>query len=297
MIQADAKSKKVKKTNNYKSMARTKRIADIISLFLVIVTAAAVLLPIWWMFRTSLMNTTELYQYPPAFLPKSWLFSNYKATLVTFPFWLYLKNTMIIIIPSIIGGVATATLAAYAFARLKFKGKNLIFGLCVGSMLLPNMVTLIPLYTGWTRILGVHDSFLPLIIPQFCGGGAFNIFLLRQFIKTLPRELDEAAKIDGASPMRILTSIIIPAIRPAMIVVGLLLFIFLWNDMLQQLVYINSPEKYTIAIGMGNFRSAYKVDWTQVMAATCMSFAPGVIFYLVGQKYFVEGIAMTGMKN
>lgn len=278
-------------------MTQTKRMVDIVSLILIIVTAGAVLLPIWWMFRTSLMNTTELYQFPPAFFPKGWRFSNYHATMENFPFWLYLKNTMTIIIPSIIGGVATATLAGYAFARLKFRGKNLIFLLCVGSMLLPSMVTLIPLYTMWTRILGVHDSYLPLILPQFCGGGAFNIFLIRQFINTIPRELDEAAKIDGASPMRILTSIIIPAIRPAMIVVGLLLFIMLWNDMLQQLVYINSPEKYTIAIGMGNFRSAYKVDWTQVMAATCMSFAPGVIFYLIGQKYFVEGIVMTGMKN
>lgn len=297
MIQDNVKVKNVTKTKSYKSMTGSKKIGNIVSLFFIIVTAAAVLLPIWWMFRTSLMNTTELYQFPPAFLPTGWRFSNYHATLAVFPFWLYLKNTMTIIIPSIIGGVITATLAAYAFARLKFKGKNFIFSLCVGSMLLPSMVTLIPLYTMWTRILGVHDSYLPLILPQFCGGGAFNIFLIRQFIMTIPRELDEAAKIDGASPMKILTSIIIPAIRPAMIVVGLLLFIMLWNDMLQQLVYINSIDKFTIAIGMGNFRSAYKVDWTQVMAATCMSFAPGVIFYLIGQKYFVEGIVMTGMKN
>jgi multiple sugar transport system permease protein len=297
MTQSSIKIKRFTKRNTYRSKARTEKIVNILSLLLIILTAAAVLLPIWWMFRTSLMNTTELYQFPPAFVPKNWRFSNYHDTMKNFPFWLYLKNTMTIIIPSIIGGVTTATLAGYAFARLNFKGKNVIFTLCVGSMLLPSMVTLIPLYTAWTRVLGVHDSYLPLILPQFCGGGAFNIFLIRQFIKTIPKELDEAAKIDGASPMRILWSIIVPAIKPAMIVVGLLLFIMLWNDMLQQLVYINSPDKYTIAIGMGNFRSAYKVDWSQVMAATCMSFAPGVLFYLVGQKYFVEGITMTGMKN
>lgn len=297
MTQAQLKERMGAKPHSYRSVERTKKIVDRLSLLLIVMTSAAVLLPIYWMFRTSLMNTSELYHYPPKLLPTGWRFSNYHDTLQNFPFWLYLKNTMIIIVPSIIGGVATATLAGYAFARLKFKGKNILFTLCVGSMLLPSMVTLIPTYTAWTRIFGVHDSYLPLIFPQFCGGGAFNIFLIRQFINTIPRELDEAAKIDGAGPMKILFNIIIPAIRPAMIVVGLLLFIMLWNDMLQQLVYINSPEKYTIAIGMGNFKSAYKVDWSQTMAATCMSFAPGVIFYLVGQKYFIEGIVMTGMKN
>jgi len=204
---------------------------------------------------------------------------------------------MIIIVPSVIAGTFTATLAGYAFARLKFKGKNFIFSLCVGSMLLPTMVTLIPLYITWTRGLGVRDSYLPLILPYFCGGGAFNIFLIRQFIKSIPRELDEAATIDGAGYMKILIEIIIPAIRPAMIVVAMLLFIGLWNDMVQQAVYINSPEKFTIAIGLNNFRGALKSDWAYIMAATCMSFAPGLVIYLLGQRYFVEGIVMTGMKN
>lgn len=287
----------VTKTKSFTSIKRSKKIADIISMIVIVIMAAVVLLPIWWIFRSSLMTNAELYAFPPAFFPGKWLFSNYADTLGYFKFWIYFKNTMIIIVPSVIGGTITATLAGYAFARLRFKGKNFIFMLCVGSMLLPTMVTLIPLYMMWTQILGLRNSFLPLIIPHFCGGGAFNIFLIRQFIKTIPHELDEAATIDGAGYMRILTDILIPAIRPAMIVVALLLFIMLWNDMLQQLVYINTPDKFTIAIGLNIFRGALKADWSKIMAATCMSFAPGLIFYLIGQRYFVEGIVMTGMKN
>jgi multiple sugar transport system permease protein len=214
-----------------------------------------------------------------------------------FPFRKYLANTMTIIAPSVIAGTFTATLCGYAFARLRFPGKKLLFSLCVGSMLLPTMVTLIPLYIMWTRFFGLVDTYWPLILPFFCGGGAFNIFLIRQFIRTIPVELDEAAFIDGADHFCILTRIIIPAIKPAMIVVALLLFIQLWNDLLQQTVYINSTEKFTIAIGLTQFKGSLYSDWAMIMCATCMSFLPGVIFYLIGQKYFVEGIVMTGMKN
>jgi len=143
-----------------------------------------------------------------------------------------------------------------------------------------------------------HCRFLlPLILPFFCGGGAFNIFLIRQFIRTVPRELDEAAIIDGAGYWTILTRIIVPAIKPAMIVVALLLFILLWNDLLQQTIYIHSTEKFTIAIGLIQFKGSLYTDWAMLMCATCMSFVPGLIFYLIGQKYFVEGIVLTGMKN
>ena len=199
--------------------------------------------------------------------------------------------------PAVLGGTITATLCGYAFARLRFRGKKFLFTLCVGSMLLPNMVTLIPLYLMWTRIFHLSNSYLPLILPYFCGGGAFNIFLIRQFISTIPKELDEAATIDGAGPMRILVSIILPAIRAAMIVVALFLFITLWNDLLQQTIYIDNPDKYTLAIGLSMFRSGLKADWAKIMCATCMAFVPGVVIYLIGQRYFVEGIVMTGMKN
>ncbi len=281
----------------YKSRKKREKIGNAAAIIILLILTFLVLLPIWWIFRSSLMTNAELYAWPPEFFPSQWLFSNYKETLDYFPFWKYFGNTMTIILPSMIGGTLTATLCGYAFARLRFPGKKTLFTLCVGSMLLPTMVTLIPLYIMWTRGLHLADSYLPLIIPYFCGGGAFNIFLIRQFINTIPRELDEAAMIDGAGYIRILTNIIVPAIRPAMIVVALLLFVTMWNDLLQQTIYINSPENYTIAIGLSMFRGSLKSDWSKIMCATCLSFLPGVIFYLFGQKYFIEGIVMTGMKN
>lgn len=287
----------IAKKGAMKSKKRKERIVNVIALIIVAVLAALVLFPIWWIFRTSLMTNAEIYKYPPTFFPSRWLFSNYAKAAQIFKFWTYFKNTMIIIVPAVLGGTFTATICGYAFARLRFKGKKFMFSLCVGSMLLPAMVTLIPLYIMWTRVINLNDSYLPLILPYFTGGGAFNIFLIRQFIMTIPRELDEAATIDGAGRMRILTRIIIPAIKPAMIVVGLFIFITLWNDLLQQMIYINSEPRFTIALGLTNFRGQLKQDWALTMAATCMSFAPGVVFYLIGQKYFVEGIVMTGMKN
>ncbi|MBP3579131.1 MAG: carbohydrate ABC transporter permease [Lachnospiraceae bacterium] len=276
---------------------KSEKTIKIVSTILVIFFAALHLLPIWWIFRSSLMTDAELYSWPPPFFPSNWLVSNYADTLEYYPFWKYFKNTMIIIVPSVIFGTVTAIMCGYAFARLHFPGKKFLFALCIGSMLLPNMVTMIPLYIMWTRFFGLSDSYLPLILPYLCGGGAFNIFLIRQFIQTIPRELDEAATIDGASRFRILTNIIIPSIKPAIIVVALLLFVAIWNDLLQQMVYIRTPDKYTIAIGLSMFKGSLGTKWSMIMCATCMSFIPGIIFYLIGQKYFVEGIVMTGMKN
>ncbi len=279
------------------SLIRREHLSSGLTALILSLLAFLVILPIWWMFRSSLMTNAELYAYPPAFLPGKWRFSNYPATLDNFPFGKYFLNTMKIIVPAVLGGTFTATLGGYAFARLNFPFKKILFTLCVGSMLLPTMVTLVPLYIMWTRGLRLYDTYWPLILPHFCGGGAFNIFLIRQFIKTIPRELDEAATIDGAGPLRILFTIIMPAIKAAMIVIALLLFIMLWNDLLQQIIYINRAENFTIALGLSQFKGSLKADWSKIMCATCMSFVPGVVFYLIGQKYFVEGIVMTGLKN
>lgn len=287
----------VGRASSIKGIKVRNRVGDIVTIGIVATMAALVLLPIWWIFRSSLMTNSELYAWPPSFFPSEWLFSNYSATLETFKFWLYFGNTMKIIVPAVVGGTITATICGYAFARLRFRGKKALFALCVGSMLLPPMVTLIPQYIVWTRFLGLADTYWPLVVPYFTGGGAFSIFLIRQFISTIPRELDEAATIDGAGPMRVLVSIIMPAIKAAMIVVALLIFITLWNDLLQQTVYINTEPKFTIVIGLSMFRGGLKADWAKIMCATCLSFMPGILFYVIGQKYFVEGIVMTGLKN
>ena len=278
------------------SRHRREKTADILCLVLLVVLSLAVMFPIYWIFRSSLMSNAELYAYPPAFLPPQWRFSNYADTLQSFEYMKFLGNTMTILLPAVLGAVVTATMGGYAFARLRFRGKKFLFTLCVGSMLLPSMVTLIPLFIAWSK-LGLVNTYWPLILPHFCGGGAFNIFLIRQFVKTVPRELDEAATIDGCGYFRILIFIIVPAIKAAMIVVGLLKFIELWNDLLQQVTYITRRERYTLALGLNIFRGSFNDDWSSIMCATCLSFIPGIVFYLIGQKYFVEGIVMTGMKN
>jgi len=283
--------------NSIKARKKRENFANRLSFAFLIVLTVMVMFPIYWILRSSLMSNAELFSWPPSLYPPNWLFSNYPETAQEFPFWHYFKNTMTIIIPAVLAGTATATLCGFAFARLRFPGKKIIFTLCAGSMLLPGMVTLIPLYIMWARLLRLTNSYLPLILPFFCGGGFFNIFLIRQFIRTIPIELDEAAIIDGAGYFTILTRIIVPAIRPAMIVVALLLFILLWNDLLQQTLYIHSYDKFTIAIGLVNFRGQLKQDWAMMMCATVMCFIPGVVFYLIGQKYFVQGIVLTGMKS
>lgn len=280
-----------------KNRERMDTATNIFSFSALILLSIAAIFPLWWIVRSSLMNNAELYAWPPSLYPKRWLFSNYPEALKNFPFWLYFRNTMTIIIPSVAAGTFTAVLCGYAFARLRFPGKKFLFSLCVGSMLLPNMVTLIPLYVMWARGFRLADTYWPIILPFFCGGGAFNIFLIRQFIFTVPRELDEAAFIDGAGYWTILTRIIVPAIKPAIIVVALFLFILLWNDLLQQTIYISSPEKFTIAIGLTQFKGSLYQDWAMLMCATCMSFVPGIVIYLFGQKYFVEGVVLTGMKS
>ena len=274
-------------------------------IFLCVITFL-VLIPIWWIIRSSLMSNDELFIVPPWFIPINWRFSNYAELMTRFPYWRYLGNTALIIVPSVTLGVITATMCGFAFARLRFPGKKFVFSLCIGSMLLPGMVTLIPLFLLWSgqvwRMMGMNgpnfiNTYWPLILPWLCGGGAFNIFLIRQFITTIPREMDEAAYIDGAGYFTILTRIIIPNIKPAMIVVGLFIFVMLWNDLLQQIIYIHDAPRHTIAIGLTRFRSALVQDHSMMMGATVLAFIPGIIIYLIGQKQFVEGIALTGMKN
>lgn len=280
-----------------KSKKRVEKATDIISFVLVVFFSFLCLFPIYWIFRSSLMTNNQLFAAKVPFFPPEWLFSNYPKTLENFPFWLYLKNTMTFIVPSVLAGTITAIMGGYALARLRFRGKKFIFLLIIGSMFLPTMVTLIPIYIMWTSVFKLSGTYWPLILPYFCGGGAFNIYLIRQFIQTIPRELDEAATIDGAGYFRILVSIIFPAIKAAAIVVALLLFTQMWNDLIQQSLYIHDAKKFTIALGLSQFKGSLKQDYSAIMCATCMSFAPGIIFYLLGQRYFVEGIALTGMKS
>jgi multiple sugar transport system permease protein len=272
------------------------RNVNIIVTVIIILCGLMVVFPIFWMIRTSFMTNIEINQYPPKLLPKNLLFSNYTDALTTFAFGRYLFNTLTIVVSSIIGVLLTSSIAAYAFARLEFPLKNLWFTLIIGSMLMPAAVTLIPIFIVWSK-LGFYNSYVPLIVPAYLGGGAFNIFLIRQFMLTIPKDLDEAAIIDGASHMQILFQILIPMVKPVLISVGLFTFINLWNDLLGPVIYISDQDKSTIAQGLATFKGGFGTNWRVLMAASCMSTIPAALIYVFGQKYFIEGIVLTGLKS
>lgn len=242
------------------------------------------------------MSNTEIFTFPPKFLPKKWLISNYVEALNVLPYLTYLKNTLTIMVPVLIGTLFTASLCAFGFARLNFRTKNFWFTLVIASMIMPTAVTLIPIFLMW-RNLGFYNSFAPLIIPSWFGGGAFNIFMLRQFFLTIPRELDEAAVIDGASYFQIYYKIMIPLIKPALIAVGIFTFLNVWNDFFGPLIYISSDSKFTIALGLMQYVGQFSTKWNLLMAASAITIIPIIILYFIGQKYFVEGIALSGIKG
>lgn len=179
---------------------------------------------------------------------------------------------------------------------MTFKGNNVLFALCIGSMLMPPAVTLIPIFIMWSRA-GFYNSYAPLIVPQFLGGGAFNIFLIRQFMLGIPRDLDEAAMIDGASRPMILVRILLPILKPVLITVGLFTFITSWNDVLGPVIYLSDSIKYTISLGLSIFKGGYGTNWVAIMCASTLAVIPALVMYMIGQKYFVEGIVLSGLKS
>ncbi len=270
--------------------------SDVVVTAVVSLFALACIFPFLWMVRSSVMSNIAINAFPPEMIPQEWHWENYPYTLTVFPFGRYLINTLIITVPSLFGVLFTFTLAAYCFARLEFPGKKVLFTMVIASMLMPGAVTIIPIFIGWT-MLGLSSGFTPLIVPAFLGGGGFNIFLCRQFLMTIPRDLDEAAIIDGASHPRILFGILLPLIKPVLISIFLFTFILYWNDVMGPLIYISRNEQNTISQGLANFRAGFGTDYRSIMAACTMSIAPSVVLYFFGQKYFIEGIVLSGMKS
>lgn len=255
------------------------------------------LVPFFWMLRSSFMDMIEIYVMPPLWLSRNPSWKNYFTVfLADVPIFSYLVNTIKIVIPVIFGTVLSASLAAYGFARFDFPFRKGWFAICISSMLIPDAVTLIPGFLIW-KSLGAVNTYWPLILPCFFGGGAFNIFLFRQFFMTIPRSLDEAATIDGAGPLRIYWQILLPLLRPVCITVILFTFMGTWNDFFGPMLYLYDMEKYTVSLGLQLFSSSYGADYGAVMAGAVVMTLPTVIIFFVGQKYFVEGIVTTGIKG
>ncbi|CAI6074332.1 carbohydrate ABC transporter permease [Cohnella sp. JJ-181] len=252
--------------------------------------------PFVWLLRSSLMDLSQIFSMPPEWVPKPFHWDNFRRSLTVLPFDVFFTNTMIIVVGVLIGTVATSSIAAFGFSRIRWRGRDTVFAILMTSMMLPFAVTMIPSFLGW-KMLGFYDTLYPLIVPAYFGGGIFNIFLLRQFYLTIPRDFDEAAFVDGASYFQIYRSIIFPLSRSALIVVALFSFLGSWNDFIGPLIYLKSDKLFTLALGLQMFQGTYTAQWDLLMAASAAVVLPCVIVFLVGQRYFLDGITLTGLKG
>ncbi|GAC1551569.1 MAG: carbohydrate ABC transporter permease [Herpetosiphon sp.] len=250
--------------------------------------------PLLWLISTSLKQQGQVFAYPPVWIPHPVMWSNYPDALHRAPLLLWLRNTSFITGMTIIGNVLSSSMVAFGFARLRFPGRGPLFVLLLSTMMLPEAVTLIPRFIGFKQI-GWIDSFWPLIVPSFFGGGAYNIFLVRQFYLTIPTDFDEAARLDGASNWTIWWRILVPLSMPVLIAVGIFSFVAHWNDFLQPLIYLFSEDKKTLALGLRAFINPMDASWHISMAASMFLVIPVILIFFFGQRYFIRGVTMSGI--
>lgn len=264
-------------------------------LFLLLTGSIIILSPLFWMISTSLKSPAEIAQYPPSLIPKEFHFSNYIEAWKTAAFTRWTMNTLFIAVFVMIGNVLVNSLIAYGFAKIPFKGKNILFVLVISTMLIPGFVTLVPQYILFSK-LGWLNTYLPLIVPAFLGS-AFFIFLLRQFTASIPDELIEAAMLDGASHLQIWWKIILPLTRPALITVAIFSFNGAWNDLLGPLLYINDENLYTLQIGLTTFKGTVQTQWHYLMSMSVMVLLPVLLLFFFFQRYFIEGSNISSSRK
>jgi len=251
------------------------------------------LLPFLWLISGSLKSEAEVFNWPPTLLPTTPHWENYPRALTILPFNLFFRNTLIIAVLATVGTTISSSLVAFALARLRFPGRRLIFGLVLSTMMLPGIVTMIPKFILFKQ-LGWVDTWQPLWVPDFFGS-PFYIFLMRQFFLTMPLELDEAARVDGASNWRIWAQIDLPLAVPAVATVAVFTFVFNWNDFLGPLIYLNTMEKRTVALGLAAFNGIYSAEYNLMLAASVAAIVPVLVVFFCAQRFFVKGIVMSGI--
>lgn len=280
---------------------KSKRTSDLIryslSYVVLILCAGIFIFPFLWMLSTAFKIPSEAYTLPPKLFPKTFTLDNFIEGWKYADFTRYTLNTLTVTLLATLGTVLSASFVAYGFARFKSRYNNLLFTAVLATLMLPSQVTLVPTYLLFTK-MGWLDTLKPLIVPSFFGGGAFNIFLLRQFFRSIPKDLDEAAYIDGANAFQIYYKILLPAIKPALITVALMSITFHWNDYMSPLIYLNSDQNFTLAIGLQFFQNSFGSSQIQMlMAVSLITVIPVLILFFVGQRHFVQGITMTGIKG
>ncbi len=272
-------------------------VRKILTHVLLIFMSSLMVYPILWWFFATFKYTNALSD--KALWPKEWTLYNYREgwhITSDLSFTTFYKNSLFICVMNVVGSIISAGLVAYGFGRLKFKGRNVWFAIVLVTMMLPSQVTVISQYIFYNK-LGLIDTYVPFILPHFLGGGAFFIFLLVQFVRGVPRELDEAAKIDGANTWMIYWRILFPLMKPSFVTVGIYSFIWSWDDFYSQMLYINSSEKFTVSLGLRMFIDQADVKWGPLLAMSMLSIVPSLLIFFFNQKEFVEGVATTGLKG
>ncbi len=278
-----------------KSVRRQQAVGRWVAFVAVVLATLFFAFPLYWMVVTALKGDAEIFQSPPSLFPHQVVWDNFPRALGQIPFLAYVKNSLVYAIVSAIGAAVSASIVAYGFAKVKWPGREVVFFLVLITMLLPFQVTMIPTYLIF-RSIGWTGTLLPLIVPAFLGN-AYFIFLMRQFIRTLPDELSDSARIDGCNEFRVFWSIILPLIKPALAVVFLNQFLGAWKDFLGPLLYLNDPSQYTLSLGLQQFQSANGQEWALLMACAVVFTIPLFVLFFFTQRYFVEGVTFTGLKG
>lgn len=288
-------SQKVKRARKKQSVGM-QRFRKFLWYFVAIAGSFIMLLPFFWMISTSLKVENDIFSVPIKWFPSEITFDNFVRAFEVVPIFKYMKNTLVIAGGKIIGEVFVSALVAYGFSRFKFKGRNFLFMVLLATMMLPYEVTMIPTFIVWSE-LGLVDSYVPLILPAYFGSASF-IFFLKMYFETFPVSYEESALLDGAKYHQIFTKIFLPLSKPALVTIALWAFMGTWNDLLGQLIYINSTDKLTIQLGLASFSSMTgEVLWGPLMAASFVALVPIIALLLYAQKYFVEGVKMSGIKG
>lgn len=268
----------------------------VLQYILMVVLSIIFLIPLAWIISTSLKTQGQVFAYPPIWIPKPIMWSNYAEALNRAPLLRWLANTAIITAFAITGNVLTSSMVAFGFARLRFPGRDALFILLLSTMMLPQIVTLIPRFILF-KSLGWLDTFLPMIVPPFFGGGAFNIFLVRQFYRTIPQDFDDAARIDGASNWQIWLLLLLPLSKPVLTAIAIFSFVYHWNDFLNPLIFLFSEDMKTLSLGLRAFINPSDASWHISMAASMFLVVPIMVLFFIGQRYFIRGVVMTGLKG
>jgi multiple sugar transport system permease protein len=284
---------------NYQLFAKIHLIRRILGLVLVYIILIAcgltMIFPFIWMFSTSIKESSAAFEYPPRLFPSPAVWNNYPEVFSRQPMLNALFNSIKIAVINTFGTLLSSSMAAYAFAKIKFRLKNQLFLVLLATMMIPGQVTLIPMFV-WFKNLGWIDTHYPLIVPAILCN-AYGVFLLRQFFMTIPDSFAESARIDGASQPVIFIRIMLPLCIPALTTLGLFSFMGNWNNFLTPLIYLNTRAKFTIPLIIRSFQNMYYSNWTLLMAASCVSIVPIVIMYIFSQRYFIAGVVMSGLKG